>query len=86
MKTDMFLSEYTRDANTTITSDSNNVYSIPSTFVKVDRFSTNYTIAGQISSINASRDLITSTIVHDFDKSPSIGYVVSNSSSLSIAS
>ena len=75
-----------KPSNTTITSDSNSVYSIPSTFVKVDRFSTNYTIAGQIYSINASRDLITSTLVHDFDKSPNIGYVVSNSSSLSIAS
>jgi hypothetical protein len=75
-----------KPSNTTITSNSNSVYSIPSTFVKVDRFSTNYTIAGQISSINASRDLITSTIADDFEKNPNIGYVVSNSSSLSIAS
>ena len=72
--------------NTTITSDSNSVYSIPSTFVKVDRFNTNYTIAGKIFFINGSRDLITSTIVDNFDKNPNIGYVVSNSSSLSIAS
>jgi hypothetical protein len=72
--------------NTTITSDSNSVYSIPSTFVKVDRFSTNYTIAGKISFINGSRDLITSTIVDNFGQNPNIGYVVSNSSSLSIAS
>jgi Prealbumin-like fold domain len=72
--------------NTTITSDSNSVYSIQSTFVKVDRFSTNYTIAGKISFINGSRDLITSTIVDNFDKNPNIGYVVSNSSSLSNAS
>ena len=75
-----------KPANTTITSDSNSVYSIPSTFVKVDRFNTNYTISGKISSINGSRDLITSTIVDNFDKNPNIGYVVSNSSSLSIAS
>ena len=72
--------------NTTITSDSNSVYSIPSTFVKVDRFNTNYTIAGKISFINGSRDLITSTIVDNFGQNPNIGYVVSNSSSLSIAS
>jgi len=72
--------------NTTITSDSNSVYSIPSTFVKVDRFNTNYTITGKIFFINGSRDLITSTIVDNFDKNPNIGYVVSNSSSLSIAS
>jgi hypothetical protein len=66
----------------TITADSSSSYSIPSTFVKVDRFSTNYTIAGKISSIATSRNLITSTIVNDFDKNPNIGYVVSNSSSL----
>jgi hypothetical protein len=71
--------------NTTITRDSNSVYSIPSTFVKVDRFNANYTIAGEISSINASRDLITSTVVDDFDKNPNVGYVVNNNSSLSIA-
>ncbi len=75
-----------KPSNTTITSNSNSVYSIPSTFVKVDRSSTNYTISGKISSINASRDLITSTIVDDFDKNPNIGYVVSNSSSLNTAS
>jgi hypothetical protein len=66
----------------TITANSSSLYSIPSTFVKVDRFSTNYIIAGKISSINASRELIMSTIVDDFDKNPNIGYVVSNGSSL----
>jgi hypothetical protein len=71
-------------SNTTITSNSNSVYSIPSTFVKLDRFSANYTIAGKISSINTSKDLITSTIVRDFDKNPNIGYVVGNSSTLGI--
>jgi hypothetical protein len=76
-----------KPSSTTITSNSNSVYSIPSTFVKVDRFTTNYTIAGEISSIDASRDLITSTIVNDFDKNPNIGYVVnSSSSSLNIPS
>jgi hypothetical protein len=72
-------------SNTTITSNSNSVYSVPSSFVKLDRFSANYTIAGKISTINASKDLITSTIVRDFDKNPNIGYVVGNSSSLSVA-
>jgi hypothetical protein len=67
--------------NITITTNSNSVYSIPSTSVQVDRFSTNYTIAGTISSLNDSRDLITSTIVDDFDKNPNIGYVVNSSSS-----
>jgi hypothetical protein len=62
----------------TLTSNSINVYSIPSTSVQVEKFLTNYTISGQISSINASRDLITSTIINDFDSSPNIGYVKNN--------
>ena len=62
----------------TLTSNSINVYSIPSTSVQVEKFLTNYTISGEISSINASRDLITSTIINDFDSSPNIGYVKSN--------
>jgi hypothetical protein len=70
-----------KPSSITIISNSNSVYSIPSTFVKVDRFTTNYTMAGEISSIDASRDLITSTIVSDFDKNPNIGYVVNSSSS-----
>jgi hypothetical protein len=72
-----------KSSTTTITSNSNNVYSIPSTFVKVDRFSANYTIAGKITSLNDLKNLITSTIVNDFDKNPNIGYVVNNSSSSS---
>jgi hypothetical protein len=66
--------------NIIITADSNSVYSIPSTSVQVDRFSTNYTIAGTISSLIDSKDLITSTIVNDFDKNPNIGYIVNDSS------
>ena len=68
-----------------ITANSTSVYSIPSTFVKVDRFGTNYTVAGNMSFINSSRSLINSTIVNDFDKNPNIGYVVNNSSSLNIS-
>jgi hypothetical protein len=69
-----------KPSSITIISNSNSVYSIPSTFVKVDRFTTNYAMAGEISSIDASKDLITSTIVSDFDKNPNIGYVVNSSS------
>ncbi|HEY6883748.1 MAG TPA: hypothetical protein VI278_06900 [Nitrososphaeraceae archaeon] len=65
----------------TITSNSNSVYSIPSTSVQVDRFSANYAISGKISSLNNLRHLITSTIVNDFDKNPNIGYVANSSSS-----
>jgi hypothetical protein len=67
----------------TITSNSNSVYSIPSTSVQVDKFSANYAIAGKISSLNNLKNLITSTIVNDFDKNPNIGYVVESSSSSS---
>jgi len=35
-----------------------------------------------MSFVNASKNLITSTIIDDFDKNPNIGYVVNNSSSL----
>jgi hypothetical protein len=75
-----------RQANTTISRNSTSVYSIPSTYVKVNRFSTNYTIAGNVSSISASNHLITSTIVDDFDKNPNIGYVVNSSKVLNITS
>jgi hypothetical protein len=43
--------------NIIITSNSNSIYSIPSTFVEVDSFNTNYTIVGKTSSLNDSRDL-----------------------------
>jgi hypothetical protein len=68
----------TPNKSITLTSNSINLYSIPSTSVQVDKFLTNYTISGEISSINASRDLITSTIINDFDSSPNIGYIKSN--------
>jgi Prealbumin-like fold domain len=44
-------------SNTTISSSSYSIYSIPSTFVKVETFSTNYTIAGKTSFLNASQVL-----------------------------
>ena len=69
-----------KPSNITITTNSNSIYSIPSTSVQLDRFSTNYTIDGKIS-LNNSKDLITSTIVDDFDKNPNIGYIVNSSSS-----
>ncbi|HEY6885671.1 MAG TPA: hypothetical protein VI278_16685, partial [Nitrososphaeraceae archaeon] len=43
--------------NIIITSNSSSIYSISSTSVQVDRFTTNYTIAGKISSLNDSKDL-----------------------------
>ena len=58
-----------KPSNITITTNSNSIYSIPSTSVQLDRFSTNYTIDGKIS-LNNSKDLITSTIVDDLTKIP----------------
>ena len=69
-----------KSSNIVITTNSISIYSIPSTSVQIDRFSTNYTMAGTISSLNDSKDLITSTIINDFDKNPNIGYVVNSSS------
>lgn len=66
---------------TTITTYSSSVYLIPSTSAQLNTFSTNYTIAGTIPSLNNSKDLITSTIINDFDKNPNIGYIVKSSSS-----
>ena len=71
---------------TTITTYSSSVYSIPSTSVQLNTFNTNYTIAGTISSLNESKELITSTIINDFDKNPNIGYVVNNGGSSSSVS
>ena len=66
---------------TTITTYSSSVYLIPSTSAQLNTFSTNYTIAGTIVSLNNSKDLITSIIINDFDKNPNIGYIVKSSSS-----
>jgi hypothetical protein len=73
-------------SNITITSNLNIVYSIPSTFVKVDKFNTNYTVYGSAHYFNGSKNLITSTIVDDYDKNPNIGYVVTSSQALNITS
>ena len=74
-----------KQSGLTITADSKSVYSIPSTFVKVDRFGVNYTVVGNASALNSSRNLISSTIVNDFNMNPNIGYVMSNSSSSATA-
>lgn len=60
-------------------SNSNSVYSISSTFVQVDKFNTQYTIYDRTHSFNNSKNLISSTIVDDYDKNSNIGYVVNGS-------
>jgi hypothetical protein len=41
----------------------------------VGTFDTGYSIIGSSDSLNKSKDLIISTIIDDFDKSPTIGYI-----------
>lgn len=68
-----------------ITKHSANSYALSSGSSHIGSFDTTYTILGSISSIKQSQNLITSTIINDYDKSPFIGYVIapkSKSSSL----
>jgi hypothetical protein len=43
------------------------------------------TISGKIPSLTDSMDLITSTIVYDFDKNPNVGYTLNSSSSQTLS-
>jgi hypothetical protein len=67
-----------------ITKDATNSYTISSSASFIGAFDTTYSITGSVSSIEASKDLIISTITQDFGNSPTIGYV-NNTSSLSHA-
>jgi hypothetical protein len=73
-----------------ITKQSSNSYALSSGSSQIGSFDTTYTILGSVSSIKMSQNLITSTIINDYDKSPFIGYVIadksgSNSQSLGLA-
>lgn len=59
-----------------ITKHSSNSYVLSSGSSHIGSFGTAYNILGSISSIKDSKDLITSTIINDYDKSPFIGYVI----------
>ena len=52
------------------------LYALFSGSSNIGSFNSTYTILGSISSIKGSKDLITSTIINDYDKSPFIGYVI----------
>ena len=58
-----------------IIKDETNSYVVSSGSANVGTFDTSYTILGSVDSINASRDLIRSTIIRDYESSPTIGYV-----------
>ncbi|MBA3749604.1 MAG: hypothetical protein H0X03_01665 [Nitrosopumilus sp.] len=59
-----------------ISKNSTNLYNIINhETTLVGTFDTTYTVAGSSDSLNKSRDLIISTIIGDFDKSPTIGYI-----------
>jgi hypothetical protein len=64
-----------------MTSENKNAYTISSGFTKINNFVTSYTITGGIDSVKSSSDLITSTIIKDFDGNANIGYVKNGISS-----
>ncbi len=59
-----------------ITKHASNSYALSSGSSHIGSFDSTYTIIGSISSIKKSQNLITSTIINDYDKSPFIGYVI----------
>ena len=63
-----------------ITKQSSNSYALSSGSSQIGSFDTTYTILGSVSSIKNSQNLITSTIINDYDKSPFIGYVIADKS------
>lgn len=64
-----------------MTSENKNAYTISSGFTRINNFVTTYTITGGIDSIKSSSDLLTSTIIKDFDGNANIGYVKNGLSS-----
>jgi hypothetical protein len=63
-----------------ITKDASNSYVLSSGSSQIGTFDTTYTILGSVTSLKQSTDLIISTIVKDFDKSPFIGYIIAHKS------
>lgn len=63
-----------------ITKHSSNSYVLSSGSSHIGSFGTAYNILGSVSSIKESHNLITSTIINDYDKSPFIGYVIAHTS------
>ncbi|CAN5422753.1 hypothetical protein BH18THE2_BH18THE2_06710 [soil metagenome] len=64
-----------------ITKDATNSYTISSGASFVGSFDTTYSVVGGVSPMDASKDLIVSTITEDFGTSSTIGYVNNTSAS-----
>lgn len=65
---------------------SSNSYALSSGSSHIGSFDTTYNILGSVSSIKESKNLITTTIINDYDKSPFIGYVIAHTSKSSDSS
>jgi hypothetical protein len=63
-----------------ITKDASNSYVLSSGSSQIGTFDTTYTILGSVTSLKQSTDLVISTIIKDFDKSPFIGYIIAHKS------
>lgn len=63
-----------------ITKDASNSYVLSSGSSQIGTFDTTYTILGSVTSLKQSTDLVISTIIKDFDKSPFIGYIIAQKS------
>jgi hypothetical protein len=80
--TPAFAQNITQSEETTlhITKDATNSYTISSGASFIGAFDTTYSITGSVRSMDASKDLIVSTITEDFGNSATIGYVNNTSS------
>lgn len=80
--TPAFAQNITQSEETTlhITKDATNSYTISSGASFIGAFDTTYSITGSVRSMEASKDLLISTITEDFGNSPTIGYVNNTSS------
>lgn len=58
-----------------IIKDATNSYTISSGASFIGAFDTTYSITGSVRSMEASKDLLISTITEDFGNSPTVGYV-----------
>jgi hypothetical protein len=66
-----------------IIKDATNSYTISSGASFVGSFDTTYSIVGSTGSMEASKDLIISTVTEDFGNSPTVGYVNNTNTSAS---
>ncbi len=63
-----------------LTKDASNSYVLSTGSSQIGTFDTTYTILGSVTSLKQSTDLVISTIIKDFDKSPFIGYIIAHKS------